>query len=384
MRFLHTSDWHVGKPLRGRSRLPEYEKALAEVLEITLAEKVQCVLISGDLFDSFTPTAEAERLVFHFFSELSRFRIKSVLISGNHDHPKRLAALSPLLKPLGILARTTPTSESNNGLVKIQDGENRVRIGVLPFINYAKLLKADELFGDQRKTLKTYSDRLTVILGNLEKYHKPDAINIILGHFFVANAKTSGSERALHAGIPYEVSPESIPGNFQYVAIGHLHRPQSIRASSPTHYAGSLLQLDFGEQGQQKQVNIIEAQPGCPATVTSIPLSTGRPLMELEGSLEDLEQFSTRVGNAYLKIHLHTAGTGQDLAQKVREIFPNAVEVHLVQPQEARQMIPQRLGKLQPEDMLREFYINRDRPSPSPAVMTMFRELYSEALDESD
>jgi exonuclease SbcD len=268
--------------------------------------------------------------------------------------------------------------------VKIQDGENRVRIGVLPFINYAKLLKADELFGDQRKTLKTYSDRLTVILGNLEKYHKPDAINIILGHFFVANAKTSGSERALHAGIPYEVSPESIPGNFQYVAIGHLHRPQSIRASSPTHYAGSLLQLDFGEQGQQKQVNIIEAQPGCPATVTSIPLSTGRPLMELEGSLEDLEQFSTRVGNAYLKIHLHTAGTGQDLAQKVREIFPNAVEVHLVQPQEARQMIPQRLGKLQPEDMLREFYINRDRPSPSPAVMTMFRELYSEALDESD
>ena len=384
MRFLHTSDWHVGKPLRGRSRISEYEKVLAEVLEITLTEKIQCVLISGDLFDSFTPTAEAERLVFHFFSELSRSGIKSVLIPGNHDHPKRLAALRPLLKPLGILAQTAPTSGSNNGLVKIRDGEDKVRIGVLPFINYAKLLKADELFGDQRKTLETYSDRLTAILKNLEKHHKPDSINMILGHFFIATAKTSGSERALHAGVPYEISPESIPKNFQYVAIGHLHRPQSIRAPSPAHYAGSLLQLDFGEQGQQKQVNIIEAKPGIPATVTSIPISTGRPLMELEGSLEDLKQFSTRVGNAYLKIHLHTSEPGQDLGQEVREVFPNAVEIHLVQPKEAQQVIPQRLGKLQPEDMLREFHISRGRPSPSPAVMTMFKELYSEALDETD
>lgn len=384
MRFLHTSDWHVGKPLRGRSRISEYEKALAEVLEITLTEKIECVLISGDLFDSFTPTAEAERLVFHFFSELSRFGIKSVIISGNHDHPKRLAALSPLLKPLGISAQTAPTSGPNNGLVKIRNGENRVRIGVLPFINYAQLLKADEFFGDQIKTLKTYSDRLTVILKNLGKYHKPDSINMILGHFFVANAKTSGSERSLHAGVPYEISPESIPENFQYIGIGHLHRPQSIQAPSPAYYAGSLLQLDFGEQGQRKQVNIIDAQPGRPATVTSIPISTGRPLMELEGSLEDLSQFSTRVGNAYLKIHLHTSESGQDLSQEVRKLFPNAVEIHLVQPQETQQTIPQRLGKLQPEDMLREFYISRDRPSPSPAVMTMFRELYSEALDETN
>jgi len=384
MRFLHTSDWHIGKPLRGRSRISEYEKALAEVLEIILTEKIECVLISGDLFDSFTPTAEAERLVFHFFSELNRFGIKSVIISGNHDHPKRLVALSPLLKPLGILAHTTPTSGPNNGLVEIQNREDRVRIGVLPFINYSQLLKADELFGDQTKTLQTYSDRLNVLLKNLGRHHRPDSINVILGHFFIANAKTSGSERALQAGVPYEIFPESIPENFQYIAIGHLHRPQSIRAPSPTHYAGSLLQLDFGEQGQRKQVNIIDAKPGAPATVTSIPLSTGRPLMELEGELEDLEQFSTRVGNAYLKIHLHTSESGQDLGEQVRKLFPNAVEVHLVQPQESQEAIPQRLGKLQPEDMLREFYISRGRPSPSPGVMTMFKELYAEALDETN
>ena len=384
MRFLHTSDWHIGKTLRGRSRNDEYEQALAEICDIAVSEKVDCILVSGDLFDSFAPSAEAERLVFYFLSELSGRGIPAVIISGNHDHPKRLEALRPLLEPLGILVRTRPGGGTDGGMVEIPSGTQLARIGVLPFISHAKLIRADELFGDQGKALRTYSDRLTALLTSLGRDYRDDAINIILGHFFVASASQSGSERAIHAGIPYEVPSQAIPAGFQYVAVGHLHRPQSIPAPSPLHYAGSLLQLDFGEQGQQKQVSLIEARPRTPATVKSIPLTSGRPLMELEGSLEELRNLSDRVGNAYLKIHLCVPQSGKGMAEQVREIFPNAVDIQLLLPGKTPVAIPQRLGKLSPEGMFGEFYSSSGRPPPGKAVLTLFRELYAEAVHATD
>src|SRR5215510_12620139 len=105
MRFLHTADWHIGKSLRGRSRMSEHESALSEVLYIARMEKVDAVLVAGDIFDSQAPNADAERLVYHFLAELAALRIPAVLIAGNHDHPGRFKALQPLLDRMNVHIR---------------------------------------------------------------------------------------------------------------------------------------------------------------------------------------------------------------------------------------------------------------------------------------
>ena len=92
MRFLHTGDWHVGKTLRGRSRLDEQQQVISEILDIAVRERADCLLMAGDLFDSVAPPADAERLVFDCFAEIVKRGIDTVLIGGNHDHPKKLAA----------------------------------------------------------------------------------------------------------------------------------------------------------------------------------------------------------------------------------------------------------------------------------------------------
>src|SRR5437868_6661803 len=117
MRFLHTSDWHVGRTLRGQSRLGEQEDVCAEILDIATRERTECVLVTGDLFDSQVPTPDSERLVYKLFAELLARGISGVVIGGNHDHPKRLAALRQLLDPLGIYVRPEPAAPNDGGVV---------------------------------------------------------------------------------------------------------------------------------------------------------------------------------------------------------------------------------------------------------------------------
>ena len=112
MRFLHTSDWHLGKTLKGRSRSEEHEGALSEILDIARREAVDCVLITGDIFDSQAPPPDAERLAFNFFSELRGSNISAVVIGGNHDHPKRLLAIRDVLSLLDIFVRPEPDRKS--------------------------------------------------------------------------------------------------------------------------------------------------------------------------------------------------------------------------------------------------------------------------------
>ncbi|HWQ28521.1 MAG TPA: exonuclease subunit SbcD, partial [Dehalococcoidia bacterium] len=119
MRFLHTSDWHVGKPLRNRSRDDEYRAALAEVLDIARRERVDCVLVAGDIYDASTPPPEAERIVYDFFRELRGAGIKAVVIAGNHDHPRRLDAVARVLEMLDIFVLGRVARPDDGGCVLV-------------------------------------------------------------------------------------------------------------------------------------------------------------------------------------------------------------------------------------------------------------------------
>lgn len=385
MRFLHTADWHVGKLLRSRSRLDEQEAVLQEILDIARREKVDCVLAAGDLFESQAPSPEAERLVYQFFAELLAAGIQAVIIGGNHDHPKRLAAIRTLLDPLHIYVRPEPCGPSTGGVIEIAKNGELARIAVLPWVPERKIVDIAQMFRPVDEWCKSYESTVSGMMEALTAGFAADSINILMAHLYVHNAITSASERAVHVSQPYAISPQQFPQTANYVALGHLHRPQMVGGTlAPGVYAGSPLQLDFGEQEQEKRVVLFNAKAGAPTHPESIPLSAGRRLRDLRGTLEELESMAEIAGTDFLRVRVRASVQPTGLADRIRELLPNAVDIQVEAPREAVVEIRAALGPQPPEVLFRHFYERQKNVLPSPDLEKLFLELYDEVLHETN
>ena len=147
------------------------------------------------------------------------------------------------------------------------------------------------------------------ILAAMSEPFRPDHVNVLLAHLFTDGAIPGGGEHKITIGIEFAVSPSRLPATASYIALGHVHRPQAVKgAPSPTRYAGSLLQLDFGETEQTKSVTIVEAHPGRPAKVREVALSAGRRLLDVEGTLDDVLARGEALPDAYLRVFVRTDG----------------------------------------------------------------------------
>ena len=305
MRFLHTADWHIGKPLRGRSRMDEFAAALDEVYRIAATSQIDAVLLAGDVFDSPAPPPEAEKLVYDFFARLIPERIACVVIAGNHDHPRKLAALASLLEGLQIhiRAEVRPAGPGRGR----RRAEPR-REGASPDRGAPLRARAQgrrRLRGDgsrARPGTRPTPDALEQILHFLTKDLTAETVNLLVGHLLVSGARFGTGERQLHLGDIYGVNAEQLPGNVQYVALGHLHRPQELLAPAKTCYSGSLIELDFGEREQDKRVVLIDAKPGRAVKLESAPLSAGRRLRDVTGTLAELQRLAPEVGTDFLRV----------------------------------------------------------------------------------
>jgi len=193
----------------------------------------------------------------------------------------------------------------------------------------------------------------------------------------VAGGEPGGGERTAHL-FDYSVPALAFPGHLSYVALGHLHRPQKVPAPVPMWYSGSPLQLDFGEGEDRKAVVLVEAEPGLPVTVKSNDLSGGRRLRTLRGTLAQIEAMADTVGDAYLRIDLEEPARA-GLADEVRAVLPEAVEVRLALPSEAARTVPQRLGR-DPSELFRDYLGVRN--VEDPRLTALFDELLVEALDQ--
>jgi exonuclease SbcD len=375
MLFLHTSDWHVGRSIAGRSRHSEHEAVAAEVLEIAARERVDALLFSGDLYDSAAPSPEAERLVYEFFAELLRRGIRAVIIGGNHDHPKRLSALRELLDPLGIFMRAEPAAADAGGIVAIETRGERALIATLPFVPERRIVTIAKMVDPEEQWSQTYSDAVARMGETLCSSFSAGTVNILMAHLYVFEAKTSGSERAAHVAAPYAVSAARFPVSAQYIALGHLHRPQEVSGQPPAWYAGSPLQLDFGERGQPKRAVLVEARPGRPARLESVPLTAGRELREVEGTIDEV--LDGEYGDAYLRVRVRTEGPDPSLHARVCERLPNAIEVRAQYP--TREPSPAGiLEELEPVELFRAYYHDARGVPPSEELEAAFRDLYHE------
>lgn len=391
MKFLHTSDWHIGKPLRNHKRDDEYEAALAEVLDIAKREQIDCVLVAGDVFDSVAPPPEAERLVFEFFRELIGAKIPAVVIAGNHDHPRRMNAFSRVLDLVQVHIRGDPVVAEQGGIVEVasRDGKEAAVVAALPWVSERKVRDFESLMTGGEHFQK-YAEGVSAMMKHLCDGFRKDTVNVLLSHVLLGGSKVSGresGEREIHMSEAYVVNTATLPATPQYIALGHVHMPQEF-ALANAYYCGSLLQCDFGEAGQAKRVNIVDVKPGDKAKVEPVALTSIRQLRNVgshtEGlTLDQVKAQADGVGDAYLKVFLKADAPVPGLAERVRELLPNAVDI-VVQRHEAEgDHAHEHLGRMSPAELFTAYYRDAHGAEPRAELMAYFNRLHEEVTSEA-
>lgn len=355
----------------------------AEIVDIARREKVHLALIAGDVFETYAPSPDAERLVYGALAEMIAAGIPVIVVGGNHDNAKRLAALREMLAPLNVFVRAEPQRPEAGGIIEIQANDELARIAVLPWVADHKILDIRQLMGPEDEWYSTYSENVAAMCQCLARSFSPGTINILAAHLFAFGAETSGSERPVHVSQPFAVSPSRFPTTAQYVALGHLHRPQEINCPTRCCYAGSPLQLDFGERDQQKRVVIVDVSPGKPASIESIALASGRKLRELNGSAEELKSQAGTVGDDFLRLIVKTEIQLPGIADELREIFPNALEIR-VQSAQATETVAETSGTKPLHEHFADFFRQSKGLGPSPEVLDAFNTLQLEVASASD
>ena len=331
MRFMHTADWHVGKTLKGRSRLAEQEQVLREIVRIARAHEVDAVLVAGDLYDTAAPSADAQKLVNRTLLGLAQDGVEVVAIAGNHDHAATIDAYRGFAKAAGITLVGAVRTAANGGLVEFtarSTGE-RATLAVLPFLSTRYAVRAAELLaGTPAQHTSAYDQQLRDILGKLTAGFRDDAVNLVMAHLTVLDGRMGGGERAAQSIFEYAVPAGIFPVDAHYVALGHLHRRQTVAASCPVHYSGAPLAVDFGEQENTPVVCVVDAAPGTPAAVTDVPIQAGRRLRTLRGTVAELSVLGEMVGDDFLRVWVREPARA-GLREEVTALLPNALEVRI-------------------------------------------------------
>jgi len=381
MRFLHTADWHVGKTLQGRSRLDEQEQVAAEIVDIAKRERIDCVLLAGDIFDSPAPTADAQRVVCDALAEIAGAGMAAVIVGGNHDH-RRLAALRKLAGRLKIFIRPGPREGDEGGIISYPKNGEQARIAMLPWIPEFQIVDSRQILRPRNEWNQVYSEYVAARCSRLAQGFAANTINILLAHLFVYGAEASGSERPAHVAEAFAVRPDQLP-RAHYIALGHLHKPQEVSAPSRCVYAGSPLQLDFGERGQQKRVVVVDARAESPATVESIPLLSGRKLRDVVTTIDQLASVAGQAGTDFLRVVVRARTRISGLSQHVSAALPNAIAVQQELPA-APAVLPPSPALQNPRERFRQFVREQKNLAVSPEMLQAFDRLYDEARHAAD
>ncbi|MGI8708535.1 MAG: exonuclease SbcCD subunit D [Actinomycetota bacterium] len=373
MRLLHTADWHVGKTLHGRNRMDEYEAVLAEIVAVANNENVDLTIVAGDLFDSASPPPAAEALVYQTVLDLAKVS-PVILIPGNHDSDRRLAAVAPLFELAGVHVRAF-VGQDNPVYIEGKDG-NTACVAILPWISQRHIVKAEQIMTSDAAGLSGhFAERMQRVIAHVTSAFSTDTVNVLAGHITLAGSSLGGGERTAQTIFDYWIEPGVFPANAHYVALGHIHKRQAMLGRCPIHYSGSPVQLDFSDHDGGKHVLIAEAAPGTPAEVREIPLASGKRLRTVHGTLAELREIATITRDDYLRIFVkEQARTG--LGDEIRELFPNALKIVIEAERPERADAGARDRAVSPAQLF-ELYLG-EKGVDDPALVSLFNELHEE------
>src|SRR6266851_4158072 len=340
MKILHTSDWHVGKVLKGRDRHDEHVAVLGSLVRAARDKNVDLVLVAGDLFETAAPSARSQGLVMRTLLALREDRREVVVIAGNHDNQSLIEQVyRPVLGEIGLHVLGLPR-------------------------------------GPVAEIVRVLTEGFTA-----------DMVNVVMAHGTLLGGRRGGGERDVQTSLDYELPASMFPVSAHYVALGHLHRQQEIPGPCPIYYSGSPLAIDFGEEANESVVLILTAAPGIRADVTPVPVTGGRRLRTLRGTLDEVIAEGEQAGDAYLRVVLAEPGRA-GLGDLVRGKLPNALEVmlddeHRPRPGTRGGDKPSRVGR-SPLQLFSDFL--GEQNIEDPRIARMFADLLDEltgAPDES-
>ncbi|MBQ8552475.1 MAG: exonuclease SbcCD subunit D [Clostridia bacterium] len=318
MKFFHLSDLHLGKRLFEFSLTCDQQYILGQILAAIDTEHPDAIVIAGDIYDKPVPPAEAVALFDSFLSELNARSVPTLIISGNHDSPERIAFGSKLMSPAGI--HLSPVWDGNVTPVSFSDAHGTVNFYLLPFIKPAHVRR---YFPDE--SCESYTDALRIAIREMSPDHT--VRNVLVTHQFITGAERSDSEE-ISVGGSDNVDVSVLDG-FDYVALGHLHCPQSV-GSDTVRYCGTPLKYSFSEVSQKKSVTVVDMGKKGDISVTELPLIPCRDLRELRGSYDSLTLRKNYEGTAtddYIHITLTDEDDIPDAITKLRVIYPNLMKL---------------------------------------------------------
>lgn len=331
MKLLHTSDWHVGKSLKGRSRLDEQRAVLGEIVQLAQQHEVDAVLVAGDLYESTAPSAEAQQLVISTLRKLARTGIEVVAIAGNHDHGPTFEAYRMVMRDAGIHLYGAFRPAERGGLHRFtarSTGEKAV-VAVLPFLSQRYAVRAAEIVENTpAQNVGTYDQMVRDVLANLTAGFSGDTVNLVMAHLTCTGGALGGGERAAQSIFEYHVPASVFPVEAHYVALGHLHRRQTLPAACPVVYSGAPLAVDFGEQDNTSVVCLVEASPGTPARISDLPITTGRRLRTVTGTVAELLARRDELAGDYLRVWVNEP-TRAGLRDDIAAVLPDALEIRI-------------------------------------------------------
>ena len=365
-----------------RERLPEQIEALDELVRICDEEKVDVVLVAGDVFDTFMPSAEAEEAFFAAVKRLAGARRAVVLVSGNHDDGLRLAASAPLSAEEGIYlfggGKNPPPAGKTRGVHAVAAGENyllleneaseRLYVNALPYPNEARL--------KEEKTDETYAEKVSRWIARGAEALPPRTPCVLLTHLFAAGGKTSESERDIELGGARAVPLGCFPEN-AFTALGHLHKRQRLRDN--VYYSGSLLQYSFDEANVPKSVALLKTEGDRVVLAKEIGLNAGRKLVRLEAAdVNAALSLLRRYEGAFVELTLHlTAPLTARETLSLREA--NEGLVSLIVRTEAAASAPELVrSALSADELFSEYYKSVYGEPPSAELKEAFLQLFGE------
>lgn len=383
MKIVHTSDWHIGRRWKGIQRLDELEAVLDHLAAFIEREDIDLVLHTGDVFESRNPPAEAEQLVNQFLIRVGRTGAKMLVIAGNHDDPLRLDARSLLTEFVNvqILGRPRPAFRGGTRMIETRSGETAV-VAALPFASPGAWVSALDIAGEEASARSKYARMFERAVEDLCVGFQRDAVNILMAHTHIQGAEFGESERRVHIGEDWAALPESLPRTASYIALGHIHKPQRIDAPAPAYYAGSLLQMDFGEAGEEKTFVVVTASPGRRARIEHVPYEGGLPLVDLRATLAELEENADQHRTGWLRVTVPLTERDPDLNRKVRELLPNALVVRAELPDTEEQPDIRLETGVPPVQHYRAFHLREHDREADPAVLETFQDLYEQSFTE--
>lgn len=405
MRILHTADWHIGKLLEGKSRLEEQRIVLEQFVTIADTTDADVICIAGDVFDNGHPSAKAEMLLYHILKELSKQGQRLViLIAGNHDQPSRLEAIAPLAKEHGIIIYGTPRTKISSGrygnfeIESLDEGVfsfsckgEKAIFACVPYVSEKTLNEVlyQEEDSDEKRAAD-YAEKIRALFQKRAFWYEEDTINVLISHVFTLGCKKDGSEQGLMLGNSYLLPPEVFPEKAQYVALGHVHRPQKVIGShGRIRYSGSPLPYRLQETVIAKQCSLVTLHPHKDVVVQEFYFDNPKPIEKwicknYEEALKKCEENRDRSCYVYLQIYTDTYIREEQL-KELKSYKEDILEVIPIFPETEQKRTETIFTEKTFQELFLDYYQEKKGVLPEEEILETLQEiLKKEDENETD